>query len=169
VLLSRPPESQADQLSFEPSSGHLLNLGTTDKTIVVLSAQQPSLSVAAGTTPAPVTSTVGGDDFFLASLPSSLVPLGEQLLAEVRRRWPGELQHHPTSKRFVESPDNFWTVKIQPRDRSLRITVRGEPSRLGAHGSLDIKRDQNGYSTFKVSRIDEVASVISLLSCVRRR
>lgn len=169
VLLSRGPNDDPGGLSFEPSSAIVLNRGATENTVIVVSTEPAALDASARRATAPGPGVTSGDTTFLTSLTPALEPLGQQLLAEVRRRWPGELRLHAASKRFVESPDNYWTVKIQPRDGSLRITVRGEPSRLGAHGSLDVKRDQNGYSTFKISREADVPDVISLLSRVRRR
>lgn len=170
VLLTEPPGStRAGTIEFRPSTATVLNLGTSDHAVVVLSADvEDATDGVSRTRMIPATSRPG-DEQFLRDLPPTLVDLGKHLLGEVRNRWPGELQYHPTSKRFVDSPDNFWTVKIQPRDGSLRLTVRGEPDRLRGDGSLDIKPDQNGYSTFKLSRTEDVPAVMALLSRVRRR
>jgi hypothetical protein len=108
------------------------------------------------------------DAEFLGALPPQLRDLGEQLLSEVRRRWPGNLHASP-SKRFVEGPDNYWTVKIQPVDGSLRITVRGEPERLSADPRLGLKADQNSYSTFKIRSVDEIPLVLEVLRNARRK
>ncbi|HEV7959650.1 MAG TPA: hypothetical protein VGP01_01370, partial [Rhizomicrobium sp.] len=61
-------------------------------------------------------------------------------------------------------PDNFWTVKVQPRVGNLALTVRGGPEKFGK-SSLEIKPDQNGYSRFwfrKPSDLQEVLRVIFL-------
>ncbi|GAA2164778.1 hypothetical protein GCM10009845_21020 [Pedococcus bigeumensis] len=69
----------------------------------------------------------------------------------------------------METPDNFWTVKIQPRDASLRITLRGEASKFPPLPALDLKDDRNGYSTFKVRTMADVPTAISLLERSLRR
>ena len=170
VLLTQQPTSTGSgTIEFKPSTATVLNLGTSDHTVVVLSADGQDSPDNVGRARTILRTSRPGDEHFLRDLPPALVDLGKLLLGEVRKRWPGELQYHPTSKRFVDSPDNFWTVKIQPRDGSLRLTVRGEPARLRGNGQLDIRPDQRGYSTFKLSRTDEVPEVVALLSRVRRR
>lgn len=74
-----------------------------------------------------------------------------------------------TKAKFVEAPDNFWTVKIQPRDASLLLTVRGKPERYHQFASLDVKPDQNGYSRFKLSSTRQLPLVLQLLAQVPRR
>lgn len=40
---------------------------------------------------------------------------GNELLTRIRTEFPSVLRYHPKSKKFVESPDNFWVVRVQPR------------------------------------------------------
>lgn len=102
-----------------------------------------------------------GDQAFLDDLPTDLQQLGTRLLAEVRTRWSGSLRTSQTG-RYIETPDNFWTVKIQPRDVSLAITVRGEPGVFGS-SPLEIKPDRSAYSRFKISRLDEIPAAIEVI------
>lgn len=109
-----------------------------------------------------------GDEEYLRQLPDALREVGSELLREVRKRWPGQLQG-PLSGRFVESPDNFWAVRIQPRDKSLRMTVRGEAQQFAGTEALGLKDDRRGYSTFKLTRLEELDLALSVLARARRR
>lgn len=161
LLLPQPPEELGGQLAFTPGSVVVLNRGSTPRAILVSS---PSSETQKEET----RMKRSGDQEFLAELPSSLRSLGSTLLAEVRKRWPGGLKSTP-SGRFIETPDNFWTVKIQPRDKSLRLTVRGEPERLGGVAELGLRADRPGYSTFKVSQLDQIALALTVLTKAPRR
>ena len=106
-----------------------------------------------------------GDKKFLNNLPDYLYPLGSKFLKEIRNQYRGHLQYMPVSSKYVERPDNFWTVKIQPRDRSLRVTVRGRPESfpMGLRKNLDIKNDMGSYSNFKVMGQDQLKEAIEVI------
>ena len=90
--------------------------------------------------------------------------LGEALLGGVRRDFPGgTLHYYSGSNRFIEFPDNFWTIKVQPRDRSLSVTVRERPEFWGEIPGLDLKRDRGSYSRFKVSHAGQLESALSVI------
>jgi len=111
-----------------------------------------------------------GDKIFLNNLPDYLYPLGSKFLKEIRNHYRGHLQYMQPSSKYVESPDNFWTVKIQPRDRSLRVTVRGRPESfpMRLRKNLDIKNDMGSYSNFKVMGQDQVKEVIEVIKIAAR-
>jgi hypothetical protein len=74
-----------------------------------------------------------------------------------------------TPSRYVETPDNFWTVKPQTkRAHSLAITVRGEPRRF-LPSSLRIVADRPGYSRFTVDSDSQVDEAVAVISRARRR
>jgi hypothetical protein len=162
LLLAGNPEFAAGDLTFAPASITVLNTGTTSRTVIILNGADSESKRNA------MTATSSGDAEFLGNLPSSLRDIGGDLLAGVRKRWDGSLALSASGK-FVETPDNFWTVKIQPRDVSLRLTVRGEPSRVGGVTELGVKPDMNGYSTFKIRSCDEVPIALAVLFRARRR
>ncbi len=110
-----------------------------------------------------------GDKKFLQQLPPHLRRLGEHFLIDVRKQFKGELQFRPKSRRYVESPDNFWTVKPQPRDKSLRITVRGTPSYFPKSRSIPLVLDMNGYSSFKVNSLKQIDEAISTLMQAKKK
>lgn len=113
-----------------------------------------------------------GDHWFLdllTSLEPPLQQIGLLILAKVRAAYPsGALQYHPDSKRFVESPDNFWTIQYQPKVRDFRITIRGEPDEFQP-GSLELKHDRSSYSSFKVSRFEDADEAVRLILSARRK
>jgi very-short-patch-repair endonuclease len=116
------------------------------------------------------TSSESGDRAFLRSLPPELKDFGAELLQRVRSLFPGDLVFHPTSGKYVESPDNFWTIRPQPRAHSFRITVRGEPELFSSiGGSLRVQRDWGSYSCFTVERPSQIEDLIRVLKQVRRK
>ena len=163
------------RLEFEPSAARLLNVGSTSETVVISSIIRKSFngsenSKAIGERP----ETYGtGDKLFLRDLEPrcpDMLPVGEKLLSDIRREFAGDLKFHERSGRFVESPDSFWTVKIQPRDRSLRITVRGTAEKfVGVQGSMLLQPDRPGYSTFKVINIGDVPAAVSVIRQAARK
>jgi hypothetical protein len=162
LMLTEPPGVEEAHVLVAPQAIKVLNRGGTRRAVMVLSLSSSSA------TDQPVQASAPGDNQFLCNLPSSLRQLGTRLLSDVRKRWPGSLQSTP-SGRFVDAPDNFWTVKIQPRDGSFRITVRGEPSTLHADPALNVKRDRPGYSTFKICELAQVEPTMDVLARARRR
>ena len=107
---------------------------------------------------------IRGDEHFRKSLPSHLKALGLKFLEMIRERFVGELIFHPKSRRFVESPNNFWAVVIQPRDKSLRVTVKGRPNAFVIPSDLELKRDQSSYSAFKVKEDSQLASAVQIIT-----
>jgi len=169
LLLSDEPrfDLEKKQLSFDPSKAKLLNVGTTDTTILVggLPANtQPNLSKCA----VPV-ALGSGDSRFLSSLPPHLSELGTKLLQSVRSKFSGDLTFYEASGKYVEAPDNFWTIRPQPRDKSFRITVRGRPESFKTPATLELKPDMPGYSSFKVARIGQVEEFLRVLDQIRRK
>ena len=155
------------QLAFDPTTARLLNAGTSDCAILI-GAATAALSTTAHKEAMPQ-SPRGGDARFLSSLPSQLQDLGTSLLKAVRTKYSGELKYFEDSGRYIETPDNFWTIKPQSRDVSFRITVRGSPEAFQDCRALAPKPDRTGYSTFKIERLGQVDEFVRLLAQVRRK
>lgn len=154
-------------LAFDPATVKLLNAGTSDRAILISSPT--SFSAEATDKEFPQSESRGGDANFLNSLPSHLRELGTLLLSAVRSKYPGELRFFEKSGRYVDTPDNFWTVKPQPRAGSFRITVRGVPDQFKDFKSLSLRPDQTGYSTFTIERASQIGLLVRLLGTVRRK
>jgi len=153
-------------LSFEHSDARPVNVGEMPETIVLSASdgiKQPD-ALQRGVPESPISAArfSTGDERFVQELPKVLRELGETLLREVRKHFRGSLRYYERSGKFVETPDNFWTVRIQPKDRSLRITLRGRP-RSFRLGKLDLKPDMASYSAFKVSSVSEISEAVSLI------
>ncbi len=168
VLLAEDPvfDPQNCSLSFRLASVQLLNMGTSDSAILLRTG--PGATLGAASKKSAQTATATGDAKFLQSLPPELKTIGTELLGEVRKQFQGDLVFYPKSGRYVETPDNFWTVRPQPRDRSFRVTVRGRPESFTTPRSIKLKPDMTGYSSFKVERASQIGELISVLAQVRR-
>ena len=69
----------------------------------------------------------------------------------------------PTEPYYVENL-NFWTVRIQPRDVSLRITVYGKPNSFTNRDStIELKPDMASYSSFKIHTQKQVSGAVSII------
>lgn len=108
-----------------------------------------------------------GDKLFLSELPLDMRSLGEGLLSEVRRHFPGELSYEPRSAKFDETPEIFWTIKILPSDNSLRITVRGTPETFKKVPNIDLKLDKFGYSAFVIEHQGQIPYALEIIKQAR--
>jgi hypothetical protein len=168
VLVARPSyDPSVHSLLFDLDSAVLLNLGSTFEAVLI-DSREKEVHQPAQTVELPKRIQSSGDRRFLEelkSLPDSIRKLGEQLLAEIRKEYPGELVFYPNTKKFVESPDNFWVVRIQPRVQSLRIVVYGKPGKHGPKKLIKLKDDMAGYTTFV---IDSQQQIVEALSVIRQ-
>ena len=181
----------AQSITFDPRATRLLNVGSTDQIIILRGG--PSQAPVAGVTqqpppskPTPIqppenepqlnaavqekipqhelgNALSTGDKLFLSELPPELREIGEELLSSIRSEFRGELRYEPRSAKFDETPEIFWTVKIQPQDKSLRLTVRGIPDTFPSIDGIDIKLDKFGYSAFVITHKGQVAGAVSAI------
>lgn len=109
-----------------------------------------------------------GDKLFLSELPADMRGLGETLLTGIRGIIPGELNFEPRSAKFDETPEIFWTIKILPSQKALRLTVRGTPETFEQTSGIDLKLDKFGYSAFHITRVAQVPGALTLLKQARK-
>jgi hypothetical protein len=169
LLDSASFDHASSTLSFSPTTARVLNLGSTDNAVILESF---TTTQAAGANPpasVPVEHGVGGDADFLSALPSSLRAFGAQLLTTIRASYPGALKYFPKSEKYVETPDNFWVIRIQTRDESFRITVRGRPDDFLSTGSIELKPDMTGYSAFKLTAPSQISDFMKILEQIPRK
>ena len=184
------PASQA--LTFDPNRVALLNIGSTDQVIILSTDDAVALKIdEADTSSAPdpaelpderlhtqqdedqnedensafeLSQTLAtGDKLFLSELTVEVRELGEKLLSEIRSLFPGELNYEPRSAKFDETPEIFWTIKILPKEKALRITVRGAPDDFDQISGIDLQIDKFGYSAFLITRISQIPDAVSVL------
>ena len=188
---------QTQSLTFDPNASRLLNIGSTDQVILLSGETVRAVRTAAAAAPerkekvrearpkspppkarrsrkidsaseielSNALST--GDKLFLSELPAEMRSMGEQLLSGVRKEFPGELAYEPRAAKFDETPEIFWTVKIQPQDKSLRITIRGAPESFKAASGITVQLDKFGYSFFVLSELELVQDALSLIRQAR--
>ncbi|MDR7033235.1 hypothetical protein [Mesorhizobium sp. BE184] len=90
-------------------------------------------------------------------LPSDIAPAAKAI-AYYAASVSGNVWTKDQSGKWRPTAENFVTIKPQWKQaKSLAVTLRGEPAEFEASSSLDIKKDQNGYSAFRL----EVASQIA--------
>ena len=159
VLLDDEPgfDPGEETLSFPLAAATLLNIGQSRSAVVINgTADDESPS-------SPSRADAKGDQHFLKALPPALEKLGKELLFEVRKIFDGQLIYHSNSKKFVETM-NFWTVRIQPRDVSLRITVYGLPESFDVKPrALELKPDMSSYSSFKIKEADQLPIALKVI------
>jgi len=169
IIVMSPPSGGDGRVEFEPRDAHVANVGTSPETLIVF---QPSVERPAGSIEDAGVEAARfqkGDQAFLDALPPGFAPLGGDLLGRVRREFSGDLVFHSQSGKYVQSPDNFWTVKIQPHARSLRITVRGNPHEFRAPPGIDLKGDMHGYSVFTITQASQLDGALSIVRQARKK
>jgi hypothetical protein len=160
-------EESSERLLVDQSAITVLNVGTTPVAFIVSGGgegehrrdRMPALPLA----PEPGLPARSGDEQFLDALPMYLRPLGEDFLRALRSEFPGELWLRDVTGRFQETPDNWWTIKPQPRARSFRVTMRAQALKIDGHGIL-VQRDRNdSYSNFTFRDASELPAVLAIL------
>lgn len=165
-------EPATETLDFDIGDASALNVGTQSETIVVLStaAVAQSRGEVDVATDSQATMPAGDREFLRLvrdELPVPMQRTAEQLLAGVRKRYPGELKRGQ-SRNFSETPDNFWYVIVQPRVEELSITVRGAVEHFEPVAKLQVK-DDRGNTRFKVKGCDDIEAALELIFHARRR
>ena len=158
-------------LQFSIDSVVLLNLGNSSETIVIDSREKES-KAETNKLDTPISRSVSpGDDGFLKELnklPTIQQEIGKQILSGVREEYSGELKFFTKSGKFVETPDNFWVIRIQPRAKNLRIIIYGIPVEHETYQTIQLKRDMASYSSFIVSSKDQVSDAIHAIKNAKK-
>jgi len=179
-------DEKTKRITFDPKSTQLINIGSTSK-IILLSDSPSGQKPFAASSPKPEKKPVQtkrtpekkppvkhtqyrpsqivppGDKLFLIELSPDIQSFGEVLLSRVRRHFKGELHYEPRTGKFDETPDIFWTVKIQSHSRSLKITIRGAPDIFKVPPKINLFRDKFGYSAFEISNKSQIDGAVSLI------
>lgn len=171
VFVARPSyDVGAHSLQFDLDSAVLLNLGNTFEAVLI-DSRDKDVQQSRQITELPTRKESAGDRRFLEELkrlPESQRRLGEQLLTAIRKEYPGELVFHQKSGKFVESPDNFWVVRIQPRVQSLRIVVYGSPGEHGSKSTIELKDDMTSYSNFVIDSDHQIPEAVGVIRQAKR-
>ena len=146
LLLQRPAwDGQVLKAPFDGVS--VLALGSAEAAIFLSAADaRPAASddhataspEAAAETPAPSPAPrrpddTGDDEAFIAELNeigSDMARTGRALITRIRAIHHGALARAASPRLFVETPDNFWSVEIQPRRQAIKLVVRTTEEKL---------------------------------------
>jgi hypothetical protein len=143
------PSSPGD-VSFNPRNARLLSIGTGSDLVIVFRGEGAPSSVASSDT---------GLSAELRLLPVEMAEPAQALIAAVAERFPGRLEPSE-SGRYVYRPDNFWTLKVQPRDKSLAVTLYGRADQFGDTGEVALLADRGSYSRFKIERVSQFPDAV---------
>jgi hypothetical protein len=96
-------------------------------------------------------------------LPVELAAVAEAIVYFVAAR-SGQNWQKDDSGRWRPLTENPVTLKPQwKRAQSLAITLRGNPHEFEMHELLELKKDQNGYSAFRVDSPDQAAAAFAYI------
>jgi hypothetical protein len=111
-----------------------------------------------------------GDEQFLDSIPveiPELRNLGQTLLSSLRSSgMPGTLTEAGNG-RWVNTPINSFTLKVQPRKKNFQFTIYGNPDTYD-HGGF-LLSDQNSYSRGWINGTDDVKRFVEFATEAQRR
>ena len=73
------------------------------------------------------------------------------------------------SGRWISFPDNFMSIRLQPRNKALLVTVYGDPKSLNelpGH-ALDVKADRKPYARFHVRSAADLSPALDIIKASR--
>ncbi len=169
VVLADDISFDAGRLEFGLQGLAVLNLGTSAEALLVSTQPSPKVEIIPPEASVALQSySFGpGDREFLRTIrhpkmPQAMADAGERLLAMVRQKFPGDLKRGIRTN-FVETPDNFWAIVVQPFRGNYDISVKGAPSTFHPD-AISIKANRGSYSRFYLSTPHEVLEAFSLIS-----
>ena len=168
VLLNGPCTTTNNSLSFEPELVTLLNVGQLPFSVFVESSKSALHSDLTVTKPktqkagyasvkAQCRQHLGRE---LGQVTASMLDdlstdTADDLLADKTNRW-------------ISRPDNYFTIKVQPQNKDIVVTIRGKPSEY-ASKSIELHPDQNGYTKFWITQVGEVPEAMRLIRAALAR
>ena len=156
-------------LSFDPGAARILNKGA-QSTAIIVDLGEAARADAPDLPDDDDGAFRRGDDAFIdecrAHLPRMLAEGIVQIIADLRRQYPGRFQEG-LARKWTNQPGSFVALTIQPRDRSLAIHVKGTPGDFAAP-SLDIRRGTDGYCRFKVDDVAQLADAGRVVQAAAR-
>jgi hypothetical protein len=171
LIASLSFDSSSRRLEFERADVTILNLGTSEDTVIVSSAAEPATKVNNAVSSQLTTSQIPlapGDEAFLRKvqqeMPKNMAAAAKRLLTGVRKHHPGNLKEGDR-RRFTETPDNFWMILIQPRAQNFYISVRGSPK---SHVSTQIALSPGRNPKYSAFYLRDEAHVNEALDIVLR-
>ncbi|MCL1825888.1 MAG: hypothetical protein FWG26_08130 [Betaproteobacteria bacterium] len=101
----------------------------------------------------------------LSHLPE-LKDVGLALIQYAKAQFSGLSFEANSQGRYVATPDNFVTFSVYwQRAKNITVTLRGNPDEFLPFEELSLKPDMAGYSSFKVTKVGQLAAAAF---CIRR-
>jgi hypothetical protein len=98
-----------------------------------------------------------------------MVRVGRALLTRIRALYDGALARAAGSPRlFVETPDNFWSVEIQPRRQAIKLVVRTTEEKLLRAGLPYDSERPPSYWAMKIVGDGDVESALRFIALATR-
>jgi hypothetical protein len=95
-----------------------------------------------------------------------LKEVGLALAQFAKAQFPGLSFEANSQGRYVAAPDNFVTFSVHwQRAKNITVTLRGNPDEFLGFDELTLKPDMAGYSSFKVTEVNQLAAAAF---CIRR-
>lgn len=110
----------------------------------------------------PLVST--GDQAFLKEatrLPAWGSQAAVEILRAIRQVDRGQLVRGERGK-FVNRPNNFWTITAQPQAKGFAITLYGRPAMFQSK-TIKISDDRPGHSRFVIRTPEEISEAVRLI------
>jgi hypothetical protein len=93
-----------------------------------------------------------------------MVRVARALMTRVRQAYAGALVRTESPRRFVETPDNFWGVEIQPRKGTVKLVVRTSEAKLKASGIAYQSERPPSYFAVLIQFDGDVETALKCLS-----
>ncbi len=174
LFFTRAPTSiEANEIRVNPI-GILVAAASAQETLPALAIdlscaeeQESQAPMADRPHGSPLVSPVNRDAEFFSSLgdqPEDLGLLARSVVQFARALAPtGYLELAGSSGRWVERPNNFWSIKVQPRARSISVTVAGSVADHTQFPDIVLKQDRGSYSRFTMASQGQLSSACRLI------
>lgn len=113
----------------------------------------------------------GDDSAFVAEcaqLGADLARVAKALIARIRATTDGALARQTNPRLFVETPDNFWSVEIQPRRGAIKLVVRTNETKLLRAGLPYEPERPPSYWAMKIYGDQDVETALQFLAVSTR-
>ena len=157
IFLDRQPTQNNNELEINTSNINIINQGNESVCYFVVCSKN----------------NVGGANQSIISegeikyiqelntVPGVLEVMGKKLLEHSKSLSPnGKLEYFEKSKMYLQMPERSWSIKIQHKDHSLAINLRGLPSCFKDLKNLKMTKARRSFSRFKLTNQDQLEDAL---------
>lgn len=179
VVLVERPAWNGSALTAPFAGVSVLALGHRDEAIYLSAeagcgapARRAASAAVAEDAPTSNPRDTGADETFIYQcdeIGSDMVRIARALMARIRATYDGALSQTDNPRKFVETPDNFWGVEIQPRKAAIKLIVRASEERMKASGLPYQSERPPAYWAMRVCGDRDVESALRFLALAQER